>query len=963
MAVYLSPGVYPREIDLSLVASTAGPLRPAFIGTAKKGPLNTPTFISGAESAVNTFGEPFAESYLMYAVLAYMGDGDSCYVMRVGVEYNAALPTNLLDICIDDSPNKTYGWGRIPVFTGIDYGRIQFRIPTVDDPVVFHAASISTPTFYNAAAEATAPSTEASMAITGTYTGTTSKTYYLEITGDSTFHSNTGIYDKLNGATYRVVDTSYDSSSVNYVVTSGTLSDSSNTGTSSSFTVQGSITATITVTAGRLTTGDLFGFDLTPDNRKWRIAVDGSAHSYDDLIPAGTYDNTQDLVDDLNNAISTTGGHDYLFVAVTNEAGDLVPEVRTVSNGDRIQVVNGEAWALTLGISLYQYDIPRGRVIATKTDPYDITTDNNQVVIKTVAPTSSKTITVNLVAGLSQTADNIAAQINAAGSVAGIDYFESFGMRVPNSDNYALVIATTANNELDSIFVQSSYTNLKTLRFAEEVGFNFPYGGGYRGFYDGRVLLPLESDDPTVPQSCVDDPLSDTCSQDSAYYAGIVGWFAATSAGTWIGEYDSVRDVYNGYSVSVQLANTNNVNIAQKYTITIKDKSGYAVDVISDVSFDPQNARYIGNIVNPGTSIGGTQGNAIVNWIERPSYIGVNEIRQPASFSNREFRGMANGIPTDPADSATYLDSAVIGNPSTSSGLYAFQNPEAFDINLLLIPGFSSGAVIGSALQLCENRGDVLYIIDPPIGLRPQQVVDWHNGILYDDLDRAINSSYGALYWSWLRIFDQFSNEERWVPPSGHVAGIFSRTAANTEVWFAPAGLSRGIINTALAVEYNPTQSERDLLYGSGNSVNPIVNFAQEGIVVFGQRTLQRAPTALDRVNVRMLLIYIKKQLTNILRNYIFEPNDSTLWSQVLNVIEPFLADIASRRGLSGYKVVVDGSNNTPERIDRNELWVSVFLQPTRTVEFVVLNLAILKTGASFAAEEALAAAGLVTVA
>ena len=140
------------------------------------------------------------------------------------------------------------------------------------------------------------------------------------------------------------------------------------------------------------------------------------------------------------------------------------------------------------------------------------------------------------------------------------------------------------------------------------------------------------------------------------------------------------------------------------------------------------------------------------------------------------------------------------------------------------------------------------------------------------------------------------------------------------------------------------------------------MNFAQEGIVVFGQRTLQRSPTALDRVNVRMLMIYIKKALTSTLRNYIFEPNDKTLWAQIKNVVEPFLADIAARRGLSGWKVIVDASNNTSERIDRNELWVTVFLQPTKTVEFVALNLAVLKTGASFAAEESLAAAGLVTV-
>jgi phage tail sheath protein FI len=190
---------------------------------------------------------------------------------------------------------------------------------------------------------------------------------------------------------------------------------------------------------------------------------------------------------------------------------------------------------------------------------------------------------------------------------------------------------------------------------------------------------------------------------------------------------------------------------------------------------------------------------------------------------------------------------------------------------------------------------------------------------------------------------------------------VFSRTAREAEQWFAPAGLRGWRLLTALDVEYSPTQAERDLLYGSGNAVNPIVKFPQDGITVWGQRTLQRTDSALDRVNVRMLLIFIKKNMTELLRQYIFEPNDRTLWKQVSATLIPFLADIQSRRGLNGFKVVVDETNNTPERIDRNELWVSVFLQPTKSVEFIVLNLVVLRTGASFSAEEVLAAGGVVT--
>jgi phage tail sheath protein FI len=260
---------------------------------------------------------------------------------------------------------------------------------------------------------------------------------------------------------------------------------------------------------------------------------------------------------------------------------------------------------------------------------------------------------------------------------------------------------------------------------------------------------------------------------------------------------------------------------------------------------------------------------------------------------------------------------------------------------------------------MCEGRGDCLYIVDPPFGLRPQQVVDWHNGMLFSDLRAALNSSYGALYWSWVEIFDQFNGGTIFVPPSGHVAAVYARTARETELWFAPAGLNRGRLLTALDLEFNPTQGERDLLYGFNNAVNPLVNFPQDGITVFGQRTLQRKDSALDRVNVRMLLIALKKALIPLLRNFLFEPNDRVLWRQVQNSIEPTLDDIRARRGLTAYQVIVDERNNTPIRRDRNELWVSVLIKPTRAVEFIVLNLVILRTDQSFAAEEVLAAAGV----
>ena len=563
----------------------------------------------------------------------------------------------------------------------------------------------------------------------------------------------------------------------------------------------------------------------------------------------------------------------------------------------------------------------------------------------------------NLPVGLDQTTASLAAVVDAAGVIAGGIVWNAFALTVPGGQTH-LVIEVSVAHQLDTLQMLANFSNMRTLRFAEEVNIPYPHKRAYRGYSDNRLILP-DSGETTAatPLSCEVDPFSSDCAADTAYFASVVGWLVAPSAGTWI----------EGYSISLQLFTDGVGDAAGRYTLTILDNNNQAVDAIQDVSFDKRETRYISNLINPGTSLGGTNGNSWVNWEERPSFLENNVnltsfvVRKPSQVNGKDFQGAANGIPTDPAYSSE-LDAAIIGNPATSGGIYAFQNPESIDINLLATPGFSTGAVIGTALQMCESR-DVLYIVDPPFGLRPQQVVDWHNGMLLSDLKAAVNSSYGALYWGWLRIFDQFSTDEIWIPPSGHITAVFSRTAREAEQWFAPAGLRRGRLLTALDVEYSPTQGERDLLYGSGNAVNPIVKFPQDGITIWGQRTLQRTQSALDRVNVRMLLIFIKKNLIQLLRNFIFEPNDRILWRQVSATIEPFLADIQARRGMTAFRVIVDESNNTPERVDRSELWVSVFLKPTRTVEFIVLNLVVLRTGASFSAEEVLAAGGIASAA
>ena len=945
MAVFLSPGVYPREIDLSAIPTAVGPLRPVFIGTAKKGPVNVPTFVSNAQQFIDTFGDPITESSMGFAVLNYMEEGNQAYILRVGVEAEEGQVDELADIAIDTSGTDLQGWGRIPLFTGIDYGRIALRVPSVEAPIDFHASAVNDINYNDIDVSSTAGPTTATLNFTGgslsdVYTDAIDDTFTVLITESP---------DPLSGSTISGAQFQVIRNSDGEVVNSGTVTEAT-PGVSDPIQVGtgdndcGLIFSIVVTGSSPIEENDTFTFQAQPDNRSFSFSVQGGVASVFSFS-ATTYTDVDTFVTDFNTLVGA--GEDYAALNL-----DGVPTIVTDTAGDRIQLMTTEAWALEVGSSLYAYDIPRSFLLGNDTGPFNITTQNNRVKISSIEADVTTDLEISIPNGLGQDSADIAAALDLGGDYLGKEYFVSFALQV-SDDDYLVCVVASDTAMLSTLKMQANFSNIKTLRFAEEIDVNFPYTRNFRGFSDSRVSLPDSGEiTPSSPLSCETSPSSDECTADAAYYENIVGFLVAKTPGTWVDDLRVNLELYNDQG--------------NRYTVRVY-QNGIEMSRVDDVSFDPREDRYIANVVNAGSTLGGVNGNEHFKFEARPTFLNNDpddtddfEVRNPTAFSNHEFDGQANGIPTDAVYSSE-LDRAIIGNPALSTGIFAFQNPEVFDVNLLSIPGNSSGAVIGQALQLCENRGDMLFLVDPPFGLRPQQVVDWHNGMLLSDLSAAINSSYGALYWPWLKIFNQFSGEELFVPPSGFVAGVFSKTAREREQWFAPAGLQRGHLLTALDVEFNATQGERDLLYGSGNAVNPIVKFPQDGITVFGQRTLQRRATALDRVNVRMLLIFLKKNLVRLLRFFLFEPIDRLLFAEVRSAITPFLEDVMARRGLQAFKVICDETNNTPERIDRNELHVSVLIKPTKAAEFIVLNLVILRTDASFAAEEVLAAAGVVT--
>jgi hypothetical protein len=281
------------------------------------------------------------------------------------------------------------------------------------------------------------------------------------------------------------------------------------------------------------------------------------------------------------------------------------------------------------------------------------------------------------------------------------------------------------------------------------------------------------------------------------------------------------------------------------------------------------------------------------------------------------------------------------GSKAYKKALNAISNPDQYDFNLLVLPGVIyelHSYVANEALSLCEDRGDAFYIMDT-VGL---------NATLVTATGKAaeIDSNYAATYYPWLRVIDTNTNKLLWVPPSIILPEIYAYNDNVAAEWFAPAGLNRGGIASAVGVKVRLPQTSRDTLYEG--KVNPIAQFPGQGICVWGQKTLQRRSSALDRVNVRRLLIALKKFIASSSRYLVFEQNVEATRNRFLNIVNPYLASVQERSGLYAFRVIMDETNNTPDVIDRNVLYGQIYLQPTKTAEFIVLDFNVLPTGAVF---------------
>jgi len=306
----------------------------------------------------------------------------------------------------------------------------------------------------------------------------------------------------------------------------------------------------------------------------------------------------------------------------------------------------------------------------------------------------------------------------------------------------------------------------------------------------------------------------------------------------------------------------------------------------------------------------------------------------PAKFYENITSGNCQGYDLSSADNAN-------GGSSYTQALNLLANQDEYDINMLLIPGANQNmhsAIVDKAVKVAEARGDCFAVVDP---------VGYGAAITTTVAEAAkYNSSYAAMYWPWVQIPDNQLNKLIWVPAGSVLPGVLAFNDKVAHEWYAPAGLNRGGVDVAVRAERKLTHTNRDTLY-SGR-INPLATFPGQGVVVWGQKTLQKKSSALDRVNVRRLLINLKKFIASTSKYLVFENNTNETRNRFLSTVVPYMERVQQNNGLFAFKVVMDDTNNTPDIIDRNIMKGDIYIQPAKAAEFIVVDFNVMPTGATF---------------
>jgi hypothetical protein len=902
-----SPGVSVQVIDNSAFTATSQGTLAATVGFAERGPINEPTLILSKDSYLNTFGKALVDNYYMALFADKFLDVSTGYFTRIAkaVDYEsvtgsvaagldfAGMTTPVFWIELTDFPIPNNGIFRVTIANS--------SYSTVDDLV----SALNT-----AMNNVTLPDGTSKLA---NYLTAAKDTVGTKIVFRSDLYRNIKITLKADSGADNICKTtgvgclgfadgasSADVGAYSYAFIRIPITEVQAT--------NASITASAAMTAQDLN-------KITAFN-KVNIKVDGTGanpyKSYADVnitpsvgAPA-TYPNLEavgnpDLSHDWQPDTLTIQLAGFYSFKGTNLTTD-VNKVHTVTGftytggspnlASLITDLNNRLAAVTVGTGATLKDYIKFEANGTK---------------------------VRLVKGDTATLYNYGSQCTTkiaatTGAIANLGYtITTNDTGTGTNSTYTASGVADKINSLVTEVLSAASTSIITI-------------GSRR--LGGTSFVKIENA-TTLAENAIDllhftDGTTDT--GDNASTSGVVN-FVCKEAGTW-GNKLKVRTT----------TSTNPVTSAIEYNIEIFEGEN-SVEIWRNVNWTNASAtNFVKTVLEASVYV-------MVDFSETIEYPSTDLTTTPPTTScpnsgspNPDYWQLAsgsNGIPTDGDE----IDSLA------TTALEEYENKEQYIIDLLLTPGFVGSPVLQKMVNVAESRKDILVLCDPPSGLDWKDAIDWHNGTYPDSIN--LNSSYAVAYWGWQKDYDNDNSQYVDLPPSIYGAVAIARTQKNFELWEAPAGPIRGVVNS-ISSYTKPTQAQREYLNNDIDPacVNPLVQFPAEGTLIYGQKTCLKQSKAENRINVKRLVNHVRRNVERIGKGYIFQLSTPTTWANLKRELDTFLGNILTRGGLYAYTTICDASTNTPDMIDSNIMYAKVYIQPTKVAERIFIDITIQRTGA-----------------
>ena len=913
----VSPGVFTRERDLSFLPQGIADIGACIIGPTLKGPAFVPTQISNFPEFEEMFGSTTKDLYTPYAVEQYLRSAGTVTIVRV--LNTSGYSVDSLAIKIGSSIAAQYATGSLTMTSSSVGGEHVFGTQ-VDDELQITVAG----TEYRFIASDPA----------GGLPADNSPVWFLA-TGSNTAGYLDNLVSEINNASIGV--TAVDGTTALHLSSSDTgtsgndISVDSGSGTTFSdvLSLGGGLASSGGKTLALLApsrgggdgTADLEGSSISGNWASASLTLSGSnwgaksLTSYSYVFGFDTGSTYASYIEDV-----------FSKDAQVQKSGQNTVAAYLYKNFKYEQ--SGKSWGATDSVSVEDGTLNLSVTYANASTPYilsQLINGSRYNLFKVQARAHGSDVNNKLKICI--------LNVKAAGSIAGSDY-GSFSLQVRQTglnDN---------NLTKDNILEQFDGLNFDPTSpnyFAKRIGDRYvtidsngklTYNGDWpnmsKHIYVSDFTDIAEKASPVsvVPMghASINNPFG---SDDST----VPAWAFKTSQSNAQNEFDANEFFGHDYSnadAEQYLAPNNSFGNGAHTTMSIEDFNGSDDASALGTTYSAGNEKVTLSLshIKQRKFVVPIQGGFDSINPATPKYTG-------ASIVNTNTQGF---------DIST---SSTGGTTAYKKAINAISNADEFDINMLVTPGIIHGlhsSVTNHAISKMEARGDAFYILDC---VKHGDTIATATAAI-----EALDTNYAATYYPWVKIVDRNTNLPIWVPPSVVLVGTIAFTDKVAHEWFAPAGLNRGGLTTVTEAQTRLTHSERDDLYE--DRVNPIASFPGQGVCVWGQKTLQGRPSALDRVNVRRLLIRLKKFIASSSRYLVFEQNTAGTRNRFLNIVNPFLESVQSNSGLSAFRVVMDDSNNTPEVVDRNQLVGQIFIQPTRTAEFIVLDFVVQPTGAAF---------------